>query len=104
MLVHLSQDRGRASVVSIPRDTYAEPPARHQDAARGKRTRRAPGEDQRGVRGGRPKLTVRTVEQLTGVQIDHYLEVDFVSFMKTVDVLGGVAVCTARRSRTPTPG
>ena len=39
---------------------------------------------------GGPKLTVRTVEQLTGVHIDHYLEVDFVSFMKTVDVLGGV--------------
>jgi hypothetical protein len=36
------------------------------------------------------------VEQLTGVHIDHYLEVDFTSFMKTVDVLGGVPVCTTR--------
>ena len=31
------------------------------------------------------------------MHIDHYLEVDFVSFMKTVDVLGGVPVCTTRR-------
>jgi LCP family protein required for cell wall assembly len=44
---------------------------------------------------GGPKLTVRTVERLTGVHIDHYLEVDFSSFMKTVDVIGGVPVCTA---------
>ncbi|HEY3477362.1 MAG TPA: LCP family protein, partial [Streptomyces sp.] len=43
---------------------------------------------------GGPKLTVRTVERLTGVHIDHYLEIDFISFMKTVDVLGGVPVCT----------
>ncbi|MEE4544251.1 LCP family protein [Streptomyces sp. V4-01] len=43
---------------------------------------------------GGPKLTVRTVERLTGVHIDHYLEVDFTSFMKTVDVIGGVPVCT----------
>src|SRR5919197_488208 len=32
---------------------------------------------------------------MTHVKIDHYLEVDFTSFMKTVDVLGGVSVCTA---------
>lgn len=32
---------------------------------------------------------------MTHVKIDHYLEVDFTSFMKTVDVLGGVKICTA---------
>nr|BBJ53121.1 hypothetical protein SAVMC3_57500 [Streptomyces avermitilis] len=31
---------------------------------------------------------------MTHVKIDHYLEVDFTSFMKTVDVLGGVQICT----------
>lgn len=45
---------------------------------------------------GGPHLTVRTVEQMTGVKIDHYLEVDFTSFMKTVDTLGGVEICTAK--------
>jgi LCP family protein required for cell wall assembly len=44
---------------------------------------------------GGPNLTVRTVEHMTHVKIDHYLEVDFTSFMKTVDVLGGVRICTA---------
>ncbi len=43
---------------------------------------------------GGPNLTVRTVESMTHLKIDHYLEVDFTSFMRTVDVLGGVQVCT----------
>ena len=45
---------------------------------------------------GGPALSVRTVENMTGLKIDHYLEVDFTSFMKTVDVVGGVQICTAR--------
>ena len=32
---------------------------------------------------------------MTQVKIDHYLEVDFTSFMRTVDALGGVEICTA---------
>ena len=33
------------------------------------------------------------------MKIDHYLEVDFTSFMKTVDVLGGVEICTVEPLR-----
>ncbi|WP_459186310.1 LCP family protein [Streptomyces sp.] len=80
MLAHLSQDRRRVSVVSIPRDTYAEfPKPSKLDAAYAK---------------GGPNLTVRMVENMTGVRVDHYLEVGFTGFMKAVDLLGGVQVCT----------
>lgn len=119
MLVHLSQDRARASVVSIPRDTYVLLPARPAvpgaKAAAGTAAKAAaPGAEptakpaakpgtkpasaklNEAYSQGGPKLTVRTVEQLTGLHIDHYLEVDFTSFMKTVDVIGGVQVCTSR--------
>lgn len=117
MLVHLSQDRSRVGVVSIPRDTYVllpapatdpgnRPPrdparAARADAARDPRPPAAPAAthpaklNQAYAQGG-PRLTVQTVEQLTGVHVDHYLEVDFTSFMKTVDVLGGVPVCTSK--------
>ena len=107
MLVHLSQDRRRASIVSIPRDTYVRLPYAGNAAAKGA-VRSASGHTVPATRPakinaayaqGGPKLTVGTVERLTGVHIDHYLEVDFVSFMKTVDVLGGVPVCTARPLR-----
>lgn len=100
MLVHLSEDRQRAAVVSIPRDSYVMlprvvPGTGTQQAASAPAAH--PAKINEAYADGGPKLTVRTVEQLTGVHIDHYLELDFVSFMKTVDVLGGVPVCTSRR-------
>jgi LCP family protein required for cell wall assembly len=123
MVVHLSEDRRRASIVSIPRDSYvrlpnlpgASTPSASSPAsgtgspagrpasgtASGTATGTAypvtthPAKINEAYADGGPKLTVRTVEQLTGVHIDHYLEVDFTSFMKTVDVIGGVTVCSA---------
>ncbi|PLW72636.1 LytR family transcriptional regulator, partial [Streptomyces sp. DJ] len=55
------------------------------------------------ARGG-PGLTVRTVERMTGVRIDHYVEVDFTGFMKTVDLVGGVPVCTTHPLKDPHSG
>lgn len=94
MIVHISADRERATVVSLPRDSYAMTPARTDDKT-GKRTPGHPIKINAAYAEGGPNLTVRTVEDMTHVKIDHYLEVDFTSFMKTVDVLGGVSVCTA---------
>ncbi|CAL9464828.1 Polyisoprenyl-teichoic acid--peptidoglycan teichoic acid transferase TagU [Streptomyces sp. enrichment culture] len=96
MIVHISEDRERASVVSLPRDSYAELPA-HTDRTTGERHDPHPVKLNAAYAEGGPQLTVRTVEQMTRVKIDHYLEVDFTSFMKTVDVLGGVRICTADR-------
>ncbi|MFE5970483.1 LCP family protein [Streptomyces sp. NPDC056463] len=95
MLVHISEDRERASVVSLPRDSYAEMPA-HVDATTGRRHEAHPVKLNAAYAEGGPGLTVRTVENMTGVKIDHYLEVDFTSFMKTVDAVGGVDICTVR--------
>ncbi|MEU7116537.1 LCP family protein [Streptomyces sp. NPDC046182] len=95
MLVHISDDRERASVVSLPRDSYAEMPA-HVDTNTGKRHEAHPVKLNAAYAEGGPGLTVRTVENMTGIKIDHYLEVDFTSFMKTVDAVGGVEICTAR--------
>ncbi|MFD8147637.1 LCP family protein [Streptomyces sp. NPDC059708] len=95
MLVHLSADQQRASVVSLPRDSYAELPA-HQDPVTGKPHRAHPVKLNAAYAEGGPNLTVRTVESMTRVKIDHYLEVDFTSFMRTVDAMGGVEICTAK--------
>ncbi|WP_285528038.1 LCP family protein [Streptomyces lavendulae] len=95
MLVHLSADRERASVISLPRDSYAEVPA-HQDLVTGKAHKAHPVKLNAAYAEGGPNLTVRTVENMTRVKIDHYLEVDFTSFMKTVDAMGGVEICTAK--------
>ncbi|MFI1888030.1 LCP family protein [Streptomyces jumonjinensis] len=96
MLVHISRDSRRASVVSLPRDSYAELPA-HTDRNTGERHRAHPVKLNAAYAEGGPALTVRTVEEMTKVKIDHYLEVDFTSFMKTVDAVGGVKICTTER-------
>ncbi|WUQ09689.1 LCP family protein [Streptomyces sp. NBC_00250] len=95
MLVHISEDRERASVVSLPRDSYAEMPE-HTDLTSGKKHHAHPVKLNAAYAEGGPGLTVRTVESMTGVKIDHYLEVDFTSFMRTVDAVGGVQICTTR--------
>lgn len=87
MIVHISADRERASIVSLPRDSYAQVPAVGDRPAHAIKLNAAYAE-------GGPNLTVRTVEDMTHVKIDHYLEVDFTSFMRTVDVVGGVSICT----------
>ncbi|MEV0035596.1 LCP family protein [Streptomyces sp. NPDC050804] len=95
MLVHLSANGERASVVSVPRDSYTELPE-HIDNTTGKRHLPHVVKLNAAYTEGGPNLTVRTLEHMTGVKISHYLEVDFTSFMKTVDALGGVEICTPR--------
>ncbi|MEV5874551.1 LCP family protein [Streptomyces sp. NPDC052101] len=90
MIVHISENRDRATVVSLPRDSYAEVPTPNDDASGPPHPIRL----NAAYAEGGPQLTIRTVENMTHVKIDHYLEVDFASFMKTVDVLGGVKICT----------
>lgn len=103
MLVHLSAKRDKATVVSIPRDSYVTFPA-HRD----KRTGRDVGESQGKInaaytRGG-AALTVATVERATNVRIDHYIEVNFLAFVGVVDKLGGVEMCSPIPLKDPKSG
>ena len=43
---------------------------------------------------GGPACAVKTVEQMSGIRMDHYVEVDFTGFKKLIDALGGVPVTT----------
>ncbi|WKD30596.1 LCP family protein [Streptomyces xanthophaeus] len=90
MLVHLAKNRRRASIVSIPRDSYVEYAGTTATApARSGKINGA------FALGGGP-LTVATVEKATGLHIDHYLQTDFRGFEQTVNNLGGATVCTDR--------
>ncbi|MDT0346795.1 LCP family protein [Streptomyces litchfieldiae] len=95
LLLHVSANRDRATVVSLPRDSYAELPA-HDFAAGGGRHDAHPDKLNAALSHGGPSLMVRTVEDLTGLRVDHYLEVSFTGFMRAVDGIGGVEVCTPR--------
>ena len=95
MLAHLSADRRRLTVVSLPRDSYTRLPA-HTDPATGRRRPGGPQKLNAALAYGGPRLVVRAVEAMTRVRVDHYLEVDFAGFVRAVDALGGVEICTPR--------
>jgi LCP family protein required for cell wall assembly len=100
MVVHLSADGRRASVVSLPRDSYV-PFAPHDDGA-------GPiahsGKINAALRQGGPELLTRTVERATGLDIDHYLQARFKGFVQAVDALGGAPVCTKEPMRDKNSG
>ena len=90
LLVHLPADRESATVVSIPRDTIVDVPSCKTDTGMS-----SPYRDRfnSAFSIGGPACTIKTVEQNTGVFIDHYVIVDFSGFTDVVDALGGVEVC-----------
>lgn len=80
MLLHLSADRKAAYVISFPRDLYVDIPGHGKDKINAAFAQ------------GGPKLTAKTVQQLTGAKTDHTAIVNFTGFIKLTDDLGGVTV------------
>ncbi|WP_420802404.1 LCP family protein [Streptomyces taklimakanensis] len=93
ILLHLSADRSRATGVSIPRDLMVDVPECEQPDGTTTEPRFAQFNWAFGL--GGTACTVRTVEELTGIRVDHHLVVDFTGFEKLVDAVGGVEVCLA---------
>ncbi len=50
---------------------------------------------------GGPKLLVKTIEQNTGVHVDHYVEIGFGGFVNSVDAVGGIEICPTQRMVDP---
>ncbi|MFJ5833991.1 LCP family protein [Streptomyces sp. NPDC093089] len=95
MVVHVYEGRKKASVVSLPRDTLVTRPA-CTDGEGGT----VPGEKRAmfntAYEVGGPACAVKTVEAMSGIRMDHYIEVDFTGFKKLIDELGGVEITTTR--------
>jgi len=83
MIVHIPADREDAYLVSIPRDSYVHIPGH------GKQKINA------AFSFGGPDLSVRTVEELTDVYIDHVAMIDWAGFKDLTHAIGGVEVTIA---------
>ncbi|MFE7100576.1 LCP family protein [Streptomyces erythrochromogenes] len=97
MIVHLYEGHQKASVVSIPRDTMT---ARPECAVAGGKGKTDPGGRRKQFNEaytvGGAACAVKTVEKMSGIRMDHYIEVDFTGFKKIIDTLGGVEVTTTK--------
>lgn len=86
ILLHVSGDRDSAIALSIPRDTWVTRPA-----CKGGGT--TEGKFNEAFSLGGPACTIKAVESLTKVRIDHFVVVDFKGFIGVVDALDGVPIC-----------
>jgi LCP family protein required for cell wall assembly len=96
IILHLSADRKFAYGVSLPRDAMVERPSCE--------FKNGSGIDPGGLTQfnaayaiGGPLCTVKTVEHLTGIRINHFVVVDFVGFRSMVDAVGGVTICVPKK-------
>ncbi|MFD4998480.1 LCP family protein [Streptomyces buecherae] len=94
MIVHVHEGRKKASVVSIPRDTLIERPSCTKDGEETPAAKRVMFNTAYEV--GGPACAVKTVESITSIRMDHYLEVDFSGFKDLIDRLGGVDITTTK--------
>jgi LCP family protein required for cell wall assembly len=95
MVVHLDAGRTKATIVSIPRDTLVTRPSCPLSSG-GSTSVAYNAMFNTAYSVGGPVCAVKTVESITGVRMDHYIEIDFAGFAKLVDALGGVTVTTTQ--------
>ena len=81
MLVHVPSGGGKSAIISIPRDSYMPIPGHNSNKVNAAYSI------------GGPQLLVQTLEQVTDLRIDGYLEIGFGGFASVVDSLGGVDIC-----------
>ncbi|HEU4915484.1 MAG TPA: LCP family protein [Acidimicrobiia bacterium] len=78
MLVRLDATSGEARLLSVPRDLWVEIPGHGEDKINA------------AFAYGGPSLMVQTIRENLGIEVNHYVEVDFVGFIEMVDELGGI--------------
>jgi len=88
MLIVMPPDDRKPVIASIPRDLWVENPCT------GGMSRINAGLTGCGDEISGPDLMTIMVEDLAGIEIDHYAEVDFDGFIRIVDAFGGVEICT----------
>jgi LCP family protein required for cell wall assembly len=94
LLVHVPSlgSANPPTMVSIPRDSYVPIPGHGKDKINA------------AFAMGGAQLLVQTVEQATGLRLDHYTEIGFGGFAALVDALGGVTMCPKTALNDPLAG
>lgn len=80
ILLRLDPDTGQIAMLSIPRDLYVEIPGHGFDKFNAAYSY------------GGPRLTIKTIKALTGLEINHVVNVDFQGFADVIDAVGCVYV------------
>ncbi|NEC67435.1 LCP family protein [Streptomyces sp. SID9727] len=91
ILLHLAADRKSATAMSIPRDLMVDIPACHKADKTATRAQFA--QFNWTFEMGGTACTIRTVEKMTGIRVDHHMVIDFNGFKDMVNAVDGVEIC-----------
>ncbi|MEU6244545.1 LCP family protein [Streptomyces sp. NPDC047024] len=95
LVIHIPEGRKKAVAISIPRDTLVtRPECTTRSGKQLPAAHRVMFNSVYSVAG--PACVVKTVEQMSGVRLDHFVEIDFAGFQGLVDAIGGVPVTVDR--------
>ncbi|WP_449486851.1 LCP family protein [Streptomyces viridochromogenes] len=97
ILLHLSADHRSATAVSIPRDLMVDVPGCRRPG--GGRSRPMFAMFNHAFQVGGSACTIRTVERMTDIRVDHHMVVDFHGFKEMVDAVDGVEICLTKPIR-----
>src|SRR3954468_14208965 len=106
ILVHVPADGSAAAFVSIPRDLYVDIPGYGEaklNSAFGRGYNDAEGSDAEKEAAG-ARLLIQTISGATGVQIDHFAEVNLLGFINISSIVGGVEVNLCNATEDPLSG
>jgi len=81
MVLHMPANGNPAVLISLPRDSYVPIPGHGSDKINA------------AYAFGGPRLLAETVQNVTGLRIDHYMGIGFGGFVHVVDAIGGVRLC-----------
>ncbi|MFE2581165.1 LCP family protein [Streptomyces sp. NPDC059378] len=91
LVMHIPEGRQKAVAVSIPRDTLVtRPECTRADGSKVPSAQRVMFNSIYSQVGS--ACVVKTVEKISGIRMDHYMEIDFAGFKELVDAIGGVDV------------
>ncbi|MFE0320496.1 LCP family protein, partial [Streptomyces albogriseolus] len=103
LVMHIPEGRTQAVAVSIPRDTLVtRPECKDADGSTVAAAERVMFNSIYSQVG--PACVVKTVEKMSGVRMDHYVEIDFAGFKDLVDAIGGVEVTVDQDIRDTSSG
>ena len=92
MILHISPGGQRPLLISLPRDSYVPIPGHGMNKINA------------AYAFGVPKLLAETVQNVTGLRIQHFMEIGFGGFVSVVNSVGGVRMCIPQNLRDPASG
>ncbi|MGG5171310.1 LCP family protein [Pseudarthrobacter sp. J1738] len=104
MLLDISADNKRVSVVSFPRDLIVKIPDCYDWKTKKIKAGVPAGQINSSMKDVGPGCTVDTINKLTGLQIDHFMMADFTAVKELSNTVGGVQVCVNAAIDDPDSG